>query len=510
MLSNLVLGIKIDYRRFAVIFGLVSFVLFISIFNLNPDKKSVTYMAATALLMAFWWITEALPLSVTALLPVILFPVLGIMNGKAVSSQYFNHIIFLFMGGFFMAIAMEKWNLHKRIAVKILLFFGTNQTKILFGFMLASAFLSMFISNTAAAMMMTPIVLAVVTELEEIFTKEKVKKISTGFFLGIAYSTSIGGIATLVGTPPNLSFVRIFDITFAEGPDITFAKWFFFALPISAVMFFFVWGFLSYLFFSKKNGVTIKKEIFENELKNLGKTSYEEKIVFVLFILLAFLWIFRSPIDIGTLTIPGFSSFFKNPDYINDGTVAIFMAFLLFIISSKDKKSKLLDINSIQKLPWHIIILFGGGFALAAGFKESGLAYWCAEQLKAAEGLPPVVIVFFLCLFITFLTELTSNTATSEILLPIIAALSVAVKINPLFFMVPAAISCSLAFMLPVATPPNAVIFGSGRVSILDMAKTGFFINLGGIFIVIAAAYFIIVPVLGIDLLSFPDWAVMK
>ena len=482
--------------------------LFIIFVDLDPQNPLVTITAAIAIWMALWWVTEAVPLAVTALLPIVLYPTLGVMSGKDVAPIYFNHIIFLFIGGFLVALAMRKWKLHRRIALRILLIFGSKPHNILFGFMIATAFLSMWISNTATTMMMVPIALSIVYKLEEIIDADKVKKYSLGIFLGIAYSASIGGIATLVGTPPNLSFARILTILFPNAPEITFATWLMYALPISIVFLLILWAILSFIFNPKSKEFEIDPHIFRAEYNKLGRISYEEKIVLVDFILLAVLWVFRANIEIGEFTILGWSQLFPYPNYLNDGTVAIAMALILFAIPSlKDKKQRILDWDTAAILPWNIVLLFGGGFALASGFKESGLASWLGMQLQGFGVFHPLVIVIVICLFVTFLTELTSNTATAEMLLPIIGGLAIAIKINPLFLMIPATISCSFAFMLPVATPPNAIIFGTNRIKIAEMAKVGLWLNFIGAILITISIYLIGKTVFGIDLSQFPEWA---
>lgn len=485
-------------------------VLFIFFFDLSPGHREITYTAAIALLMAVWWMTEAVPLAVTALIPLVLFPAFGIMDGKAVSNQYINHIIFIFVGGFMVALAMERWNLHKRLALRILMMVGIHPGFILLGFMLATALLSMWISNTATTMMMIPIAIAIVSNLEEILGKDRVRKFSIGIFLGIAYSASIGGIATLIGTPPNLSFVRIFSIFFPKAPEISFAKWFFFAFPISVVFLLIVWILLSLIFCPRK-GITLDRKIFIRQYRALGKMSFEEKVVLVDFIILVFLWMFRADIKIGAFTIPGWSGLFPEAKFINDGTVAITMAFILFLIPSKNQNNndngrRVLTWKTVSRLPWNIVLLFGGGFALAAGFKQSGLSAWLGEQLKGLGSLSPILIIACMCLFITFLTELTSNTATAEILLPILAALAVSIKVNPLLLMIPGTLSCSFAFMLPVATPPNAIVFGTDRLRVSDMARVGVILNLLGVIMITLAVFLIGKSVFGIDLAALPAW----
>ncbi len=500
-------GDKIKY----VVFLLAPILFFYILFFVKLDKNNpaVTATLAVAILMALWWVTEIVPLAITSLLPVVLFPILGIMNGKDVSSTYFNHVILLFLGGFLVALAMQKWNLHKRIALKILLLVGTGPAKILLGFMLATAFLSMWISNTATTMLMIPILISIIDQLEKINTKEAVKHFSIGLLLSIAYSASIGGIATLVGTPPNLSFARIFNIYFPNAPEISFATWFFYAFPIVVVMFIIAWFYL-YLVFVKRETKwkSLSREDLLNTYKKLGKWSQEEKILLIVFIAMALLWFFRADITMGSIQLFGWQNLFKNPDYFNDGTVAIFIAIILFIIPSKQQKGKfLMDWKTAESIPWEIILLFGGGFALATGFKESGLSQWFGEQLIWLKDVHPFLIVLTITLIITFLTEITSNTATVETFLPVLAGLAMSIEINPLLFMLPATIAGSLAFMLPVATPPNAIIFGTNRLQIIDMSKTGFFLNIVGIIIVTLATYYLGTFIFNIQLDTFPLWA---
>ncbi len=476
--------------------------------DLDPGNSKVTYCFAIALLMAVWWITEAVPLAVTALLPVALFPLFGVVDGKTVSSMYFNHLIFLFIGGFLMAFAMERWNLHRRIALRILILFGVSPGRILLGFMLATSFLSMWMSNTATAMMMVPIALSIIMKLEESLGEEKTQKYNIGLLLGIAYSASIGGISTLVGTPPNLSFARIVSIIFPQMKEISFADWFVFAMPVTILLFIIAWLLLYFMYRPKESWKNIQIDDFRNEYKALGKAKREEKIVLLLFTILALLWIFRSGFTIQSFEIPGWAQLFKNPSYINDGTVAIFIAILLFAIPSSTKKGeRIMNWETARKIPWNIVLLFGGGFALAQGFVESGLSVWFGQQLADLASVPPLVLTLVNVGMMSFLTELTSNVATTEMILPILAGLSTTIKINPLLLMIPATLAASLAFMLPVATPPNAIIFGTNRIRVKDMVKTGFLLNIMGILIASLLMYFWGVLVFDIDVTVFPDWA---
>jgi sodium-dependent dicarboxylate transporter 2/3/5 len=477
--------------------------------DLEPGRPAVTYTLGVAILMALWWVTEVVPLAITSLLPIVLFPALGIMDGKEVSATYFNHVIFLFIGGFLVALAIQKWDLHRRIALFILGIVGASPGRILLGFMIATAFLSMWISNTATAMLMVPILISIITRLENINTKERVHHFAIGLLLCIAYSASVGGIATLVGTPPNLSFARIFYIYFPDAPEISFATWFFYAFPITLILFVVVFLYLYFVFVKRKKGwKSISRNEISVEYKSLGEKSFEEKVLLVVFVMLALLWFFRADIVIGGFRIPGWSNLFSQPELFNDGTVAIFVAVLLFVIPSRQKPGTfLMDWKAAEDIPWEIILLFGGGFALASGFKESGLSMWFGQQLIWLKGVHPFLLIMAIGFLVTFLTELTSNTATVETFLPILAGLAVSIEVNPLLFMLPATVAGSLAFMLPVATPPNAIVFSTRRLTVFEMAKAGFMLNLIGIVVVTLVTYFFGTYIFDIAEGVFPEWA---
>ncbi|MBN2429924.1 MAG: SLC13/DASS family transporter [Acidobacteria bacterium] len=476
--------------------------------DLAPGQPAVTRTLAVALLMAIWWVTEVVPLAVTSLLPVVLFPVLGILDGRAVSMEYFNHVIFLFIGGFIVALAMERWSLHQRIALKVLIFFGVSPARILLGFMLATALLSMWISNTATAMMMLPIALSVILRLETILGRAETRRYAIGLLLGIAYSASIGGIATLVGTPPNLVFVRVLGITFPAAPEVTFAQWFAFGVPLSAIFFVFVWLFLYRLYRpTVGHWPAMEVGVFREQYRQLGPMAFEEKVVLADFLLLAVLWLTRADITVGEFVIPGWGRLLPAPEFINDGTVAVALGLPLFLIPARAERSgRIMDWATAVKLPWSIVLLFGGGFALAAGFKESGLSLWFGQQLQWVDALHPVLIILVICLLMTFLTELTSNTATAQILLPVFGSLAVAVQVNPLLFMIPATISASMAFMLPVATPPNAIVFGTDRLRMVHMARTGLVLNIVGAVFITLLVWFWGTFVFGLDPAVLPAW----
>ena len=477
-----------------IAFGITPIIaILLVVFQPLATGVAANNMAAVALLMAVWWITEVVPLAITALLPIVLFPLLGIMDGKLTSSTYYNHIIFLFIGGFIIALALQKWNLHKRIALRILMLTGISPAKILFGFMLASAFLSMWISNTATTMMMLPILLSVLGKLEDLYGKEKLRNYSIGLLLGVAYSSSIGGITTLIGTPPNPIFAQIYLINFPNNPEISFSKWMLFALPLSVIMFTLIYSMLYFLFIKgqHKNWKGKLSLDFDLEYKILGKANYEERIVFVIFVSTAVLWMTRSSLNIGSFHFVGWSSLLNYPTYLNDGTVAIMMSLLLFLIPSRQNKGEvLMDWETVKKMPWGIILLFGGGFALASGFKESGLSNYLGNEMHVLKDLHPLLIILAVSAIMIFLTELTSNSSSTTMILPILATLAVSTNIHPLMLMLPATFAASMAFMLPVATPPNAIVFGSNRLQIKDMARTGLILNIVGIIVISLWTYF--------------------
>ncbi|MFB0515775.1 MAG: DASS family sodium-coupled anion symporter, partial [Candidatus Neomarinimicrobiota bacterium] len=458
------------------------------------ENPATTYTAAVALWMAIWWLTEAVPLAATAILPVVVFPILKVMPGSEVASLYFNNVIFLFLGGFIVALAMERWQLHRRLALSIIAGLGGSPRRLLLGFMVATAFLSMWISNTATTMMMVPIAMGALARLDTANDNQS-PRLAVALLLGIAYAASIGGIATLIGTPPNLAFVRIYALTFPEAPEISFTGWFTLAFPISVIFLALTWGGLS-TWASRRTTARIDRKLFSEELAQLGPMSREEKLVLVHFVVLALLWLSRGDIALGTFTVPGWGSLLGLSGYVDDGTVAVAIATSLFFFhSDRSPSGRLMDWQTARKLPWHIILLFGGGFALARGFTESGLSHWVGANMVGLSSLPPLLIVAAICLAVTFLTELTSNTATAQVILPVLAAVAIDINMHPLMLMVPATISASCAFMMPIATPPNAIIFGTDRLTIPQMAKAGVILNFTGV-VIITAALFILGGVL--------------
>jgi sodium-dependent dicarboxylate transporter 2/3/5 len=492
-------------KKFGFALGVIAFIILLLIGDLDPTRPQVNTMAAIAVLMVILWITEALPLAATSLIPLIFFPITGIISTEEIASSYINSIIFLFLGGFLIAIALEEWALHKRIALKIITIFGGSPTSIILGFMVSGALLSMWISNTATALMLLPIGLAVIQKLENEFGQEKTHNFTVTILLSIAYSSSLGGVATLIGTPPNLVMVKMLEVLFPNAPAISFGNWMIFALPISLIMLVFVAILLTKILFKVDKDVKLDKVFIEDEYKQLGKFSSEEKAISIIFLTTALLWIFRSDILLGFITIPGWSNLLPTAGFINDGTVAITMAFILFLIPSKSGKRALLDQTAFSKVPWGIILLFGGGFALAKGFSSTGLSDFIGGQLSGLSSVSPILVIIITATLVTFLTELTSNTALTQTILPIVASVSIAIGLNPLLLMLTATISASMAFMLPVATPPNTIIFAGGRIKILEMAKTGFALNIIGVIVISLMVYYLGNLIFGLD--TFPVWA---
>ncbi len=491
------------------ILGLSLFVLLLLFFHPNPEQPAIGPMAAIATLMAVWWITEAAPLAATSLLPFVLFPLLGITSSKDIAPYYINSTIFLYLGGFLIALAMERWNLHRRIALRTLQWFGNSPSSLVLGFMTACALLSAWISNTATAVAMLPVGMAILSGLEERWGRERTATLGTALMLGIAYACSIGGVATLVGTPPNLIFKVIFESTFPDAPPLTFASWCLLGIPIATCMLLLAWFVLTRLVYRPHPDIQVDRHHIQQQHAALGPMTREEKTVATIFATTALLWTFRAPINLGSFTIPGWSSLFDNPKLLDDGTVAVFMALLLFFIPSshQNQNRPLLSADIFSRVPWSIILLFGGGFALAAGFKDSGLSSWVAQTFfSSLSQVPTLAIVLLTCLLMTFLTELTSNAASTQLVLPILAAAAVAQSIHPMLIMIPATFSASMAFMLPVATPPNAIVFSSNWITVRQMAVAGLLLNLIGILVIITVIYLAGGPVFKLHATA-PTWA---
>ncbi len=441
--------------------------------------------------VAVWWITEAIPIAVTAMLPIILFPLTGALDLSETTSAFGHKYVFLYLGGFLLAIAIEKWNLHRRIALNIINIICSNINTIILGFMVATGFMSMWISNTATSVMMLPIGMAVVSQ----FKKRDDGETSDADFVGkalmlaIAYSASIGGFATLIGTPPNLVLAGVLEETY--GVKISFMEWMKVGLPISIVLMAACWFYLTrFAFkFEQKEFPGGRKEI-KSMLFKLGKMAYEERVVLSVFIGTALLWISRSEIE-------------KFIPAIDDTIIAMIAGTVLFIIPAKNK-TRIIDWKECANIPWGIILLFGGGMALAKGFSDTGLAEWFALQMGQMKGLSLILLIFILVASVNFLTEITSNLATTAMLLPVLAPMALAFDLHPYMIMVSVTIAASCAFMLPVATPPNAVVFGSGYLRIPDMMRAGVWMNLMSIVLITVFTYYLLPVLWNIEPDAFP------
>ncbi len=433
----------------------------ILIYSSNLTRAESHTLMITAI-TATLWITEKLPIPITSLIPIATFPLLGILNSKTVAQAYGSPLILLLLGGFMLSTAMTHTNTHRLIANKIIKHIGTNsQSKILLSFMLTASLLSMWISNTATTLMLLPIALA-------ILENNASKKFAIILLLGIAYAASIGGIATPIGTPPNLILIQVLED--AKLKEIGFLSWMKQVLPILFILFPLV-----YFYLSRK----LNDKPINYDLKEMSISNAQTKVLAV-FSLTALLWITRVE------PFGGWKALLNLP-YANDASVALLSVVLLFVI--KDNKSKpLITWNALNKIPWGILLLFAGGITIATAFKQTGLSASIANNLIFLNDFPTWVIIGFICFFVTFLTEITSNTATTAVLMPILLSTAVALDIDPMVLMLPAAISSSFAFMMPVATAPNAIIFSSGRVPIKQMMRIGLILNISGALIL--TAYF--------------------
>lgn len=480
--------------RIGIILGPALF-LFI-LFFVKPADMSAEALAmmAVTVWIATWWITEAIPIAATSLLPLVLLPTLGILTIGVTAASYSHPMVLLYMGGFMIAMAIEKWNLHKRIALNIISFIGTDIQKIILGFMLATAFLSMWISNTATSLMMLPIGVAVVTQLTPNAAIKEVlpNNLGKALMLGIAYSASIGGMATLIGTPTNIILAGVIKDMY--GYEISFSQWMLYGLPVAVLLLTFCWLYLvKYAFpFEKNFQMEGGKEEIQRQLSLLGPMSKEEKRVAWVFGSVSFAWISRT---------------FLLQDLIpalDDTIIAIAGVLLLFVLPSSKPKTKLLDWKTAESIPWGILLLFGGGLSLAEGFKSSGLADWIGNQFVFLDFIAFGLFLMVIITAVNFLTEITSNVATASMILPILAAVSYSMGVHPFGLMVGATMAASCAFMLPVATPPNAVVFGSGYLRIPDMVKAGLWMNLVSILVITVFTYYLLPLIWEIDLKVFP------
>ncbi|TNF31583.1 MAG: SLC13/DASS family transporter [Deltaproteobacteria bacterium] len=490
-------GILGAAASFAVGFGL----------DAPSGHPHVPAMAAVALLMAVYWIFDVLPIAVTSLLPIALFPLLGVASPKVVGAAYGKPTVFLFMGGFILALGIERAGLHRRIALAIVSFIGSRPARLVLGFMVASGLLSMWISNTATVMVMLPIAAAVLRSHEEDAAAHgatPVPGFGTALMLGIAYAANIGGMGTLIGTPPNLAYRQILHDTFEAAPEVSFTGWMLLGLPLAVVFIALAWVLLTRVLFRFPDASAFgERAVVADARRALGPVRRDEVLAGLVFGLVALLWITGGS---GKGDVPGWRDL-PGLAQVGDEVVAMAGAILLFAIPSKDRRGALMDWPTAVRLPWGILLLFGGGFALAAGFESSGLSNVIGGGLSGLRGLPPWVIVVIVSVVMTFLTELTSNTATANLVLPILGKAAVVMGVDPRTLMVPATLSASCAFMMPVATPTNAIVFGTGHITIPQMARAGLWLNLLGVALITAFFFLLGTTVLDIAPSVVPAWA---
>ena len=470
------------YKKKGFLIGLALFCLMM----LFPPPAELSYagwtVAAIAILMAVWWATEAIPVAVTALLPLALFPLLDITSFETAALPYANKNIYLFLGGFILALGIESSGLHKRIALKMILAVGSSGAKLIGGFMLVSALISMWVMNTSTTLMLLPIGLAVCGVISQTvpgMTDTDKANFDTALLLGIAYAATIGGMSTLIGTAPNIVFSAFMQDTY--GVEISMFDWMKLGVPLAAVMLFGSWYSLTqYVFPIKFSASQEAKDELKKMLSEMGALTKDEIRISIIFGLAVFAWVFRTLLN--------------NIEFLSgltDAGIAIIAAILLFMTPSASKKGDLLKWEKSKELPWGLLLLFGGGLSLAAQISSTGLGMWIGQSLMVLSTVPPIVLILAVATLIIFLTEITSNVTTTTTFLPVFGALAVAIGILPVSLTVPVCLAASCAFMLPVATPPNAIVYGSNKFTIATMMRAGIALNIIGIIVVTMFAYFL-------------------
>jgi sodium-dependent dicarboxylate transporter 2/3/5 len=490
---------------------LLALLVYIALPDPTPDETSLSSAgratAAIAVLMATWWVTEALPLAATALLPIVLFPLCGVVPVRQATAPYAHELIFLFLGGFMLAQALERWGLHRRVALLTLLCVGTRPARLVAGFMLASAFISMWISNTATTVMMLPIavsVLSLVANRDESDAatdpdrtgsphRGRPGNFATCLMLGVAYGASIGGTATLIGSPPNVFLAGFLETNY--GIELGFGRWMLIGLPVAVVFLPLAWLALTRLLYPPPKGAVVGgRQIIRDELHKLGPMSRGEKTVLAVFLLTAVLWMTREPLTQWRWLLAWFPTIAN----LSDAGIAVSAALLLFAIPVNAKRRVFaLDWRTAQRLPWGALLLFGGGLSLAAAFRSSGLDVWISGPARLLAGQHVAILVGVVVILIVFFTELSSNTATTATFLPVLSGVALGVGVHPTLLVVPATLAASCAFMMPVATPPNAIVFGSGHVRIAQMVRAGLVLNIISIVLINIAAHTLVVWAIG-------------
>lgn len=469
---------------------------FLPLPGLSDEGRSV--LAITAWI-AVWWILESIPLGITSLLPLVLLPVMGTVGEGVAAASYGNPLIFLFIGGFALALALERWNLHERIAITIISAVGTSTPGLVLGFMLATGLISMWVSNMATVMLMLPIGTAIITKVvtlmkeDNVYTKEEEMKFTKSIIFAIGFGGTIGGSATLIGTPTNLVLAGLSKEIL--GFEISFAQFFLFAFPLTALLMLFSIFYITKIAYPMKvKKIKNGRQFVSDRKKELGKMSYEEKIVLSIFILTGFMWMTRT--FLWSDIIPGLS----------DTMIAMVAAVLLHIIPSSNRPGeRILGKDSLKNMPWDVLLLFGGGLALAAGFNGTDLASWIGSQLLLLDGASYMMILGVTTLLGIGMTQMTPNTATVTILVPITAALALAMNIHPLPLMTAVAMGAGFAFMLPIGTPSNAIIFATGKITMMDMLRKGTGLTVLAYVLIVVFVYFVLPIIFGINQFEYPD-----
>lgn len=485
-------------QRLGLFLGVLIFFVGILVPPLGGLSLAAQRVALVALMMAIWWVSEAIPIYVTALLPLVLFPLLGVLPLQEVAASYAEPTIFLFMGGFFLAMAMQRWGLHHRLALQIITIVGTSPRRLLLGFMIATAFVSMWVSNTATTMMIFPVGLALISKLDPLaLTRQRSSSFGSVLMLSIAYAASIGGVGTLIGTPPNAIFVGQVKVLFPDLGEVGFFQWLLIGVPFVIVFLCLSWVYLAFVCM-KESEIADPTEI-SREVHQLGPMSSQEKGVLAIFMLAVLGWIFRADWQLGSLRIPGWATLVGVSEWVGDATVALGASLLLFVIPANLRSGEfLLTWEWAGRIPWGVLLIFGGGFALAQGIQKTGLAIWAAEGLVKLAQMPLPLLVFVVALAIGLLSGFTSNTALATIAVPILGVTAQSMGIHPFLLMIPATIAVSAAFILPVSTPPNAIVFGSGYVTISQMMRTGLVLNILAAVVITLLVYGIVIPIFGL------------
>jgi len=456
-------------KMVALLAGPALFLVILNFVSIPALEAEAMKVVAVAVWMVIWWIVEAVPLPVTALVPLVMFPVLRVFSTGEAAAPYASPIVFLFMGGFLIALAMEKRNLHRRIALNIIRITGTHANGIILGFMIATAFLSMWISNTATAVMMLPIALSVVDLLQD-QPQEKsqgYRRFALSLMLGIAYAANIGGTATIIGTPPNVVLVGYMQEFYDR--QIDFGRWLYIGLPVCIILLGTTYGMMTKVLFPHRlKQLSGSDQIIQNKLQELGPMSRAERLVATIFVLTAGCWIFQSAINE-----------LLGDRYLDNTIVAMGGGILMFITpASLNRNEYLLDWESTRRLPWGILLLFGGGLCLAKGMESTGIVQWVGSAIAESGSISLWLLILLLTAFMLFMTEIMSNVALVVIFVPVVFGIADELTINPLYLAIPVTLASSCAFMMPISTPPNAVVFSSGYIRMIDMVKAGILLNL--------------------------------